>query len=391
MLKWQGDFTLPRLRAKLASKYRFHPNVEPDYAELYRPDLSHTVINRKDYAGPRPTRAFPARAATPGSPQAPFATRAGQTWSAGEAASERAARRCGSVPSLGLRRAVLPPSSLQPLPPGMTVKPSPSQGSIASAPVEPPEPKEPIDDPRALEKEKQAEMASRRFWVAADGNQHFLLEELCQIKSEDPTPSNQAILARLKSTQACYQMNKARKEGARVDWRHSDWDGATLLLKAVRTGSMALAMHLLAIGADPTLVDNSGRGVLHWVAIEGNAEMADYIFETVPGSGEQMDLPDAGGDTPLHLAAFHGHLAIVRLLVRAGADATRENSGGFTALQLAEAKRMWHVVTYLAEARDQQEDVSQKETTQLKDLLRPCNVHRASQVRLEWKDRPKPK
>lgn len=393
MLKWQGDFTLPRLRAKLASKYRLHPDVEPEYGELYRPDLSQTVINRKDSfsslgdAGKQMTSTWSGTSRTP--------TSLSSSGSGRELPfSQRQPRRVASVPNLGTRRAVVGPAARQPLPPGLHLDISPSAraraaevaaAAIAAEAVPPP----PADDLKAIAKEEAAELASRRFWNAADGNQHYLLEELSHIKSEDPPPTNQAIMARLKGSQACSQMNKARKEGARIDWRNQEWDGATLLLKAVRTGSMALAMHLIAIGADPMMADFSGRGLLHWLAIEGNAEMANYVFDTVPDL--QTDVADKGGDTPLHLAAYHGHLPIVRLLVRAGVEVSRENAGGFTAYQLAEAKRMWHVTTYLAEYRLQQEDVANKETMQIKDLLRPCNVHRANQVRLDWADRPKAK
>merc|ERR1719311_895752 len=63
-----------------------------------------------------------------------------------------------------------------------------------------------------------------------------------------------------------------------------------------------------------------------------------------------------GGDSPLHLAAYHGHLVVVRLLVRKGADPAMENGGGFTPQQLAESRRMWPVVNYLTNYRHQQLD-----------------------------------
>ena len=51
----------------------------------------------------------------------------------------------------------------------------------------------------------------------------------------------------------------------------------TLLLKGVRTGSLDLVMWCLSFGADATLVDKSGRGVLHWAAPATHAEsVEDY-------------------------------------------------------------------------------------------------------------------
>lgn len=37
------------------------------------------------------------------------------------------------------------------------------------------------------------------------------------------------------------------------------------------------------------------------------------------------------GDTPLHVAAGHGHLEMIDLLLKYGADTTLKNNDGFTA------------------------------------------------------------
>lgn len=421
MLKWQGDFTLPRLRAKLANKYLLHPSVEPEYTENYRPDLSQTVVSRRDLVPCSPYGAqspagnrtwdvsrsqaqfgstsltnLHATSGPSGLNVTGFASKSGfDSTSSLRGGKElphsmKPPKRTRSVPTLGTRRALVAPASLRPLPPGQ----QPLQGGHShksftplSSTAEPGEP--PSDDPRQMERERQIEAACVRFWRAANGNQHYLAEEVAQIRLEDPSVTNAQILNRLKTTQACVQMNKARRDGARIDWRNEEWDGATLLLKAVRTGAMALAMHLIAIGADPMLVDYTGRGLLHWVAIEGDAAMATYIFDTV--TEWQPDVPDQGGDTPLHLAAYHGHLPIVRMLIRNGADPTRENAGGFTPLQLAEVKRMWHVTSYLAEYRMQQEDQNSQEGIAVKYLLRPCNQNRAKEVAKDAASQPQKK
>ncbi len=52
-------------------------------------------------------------------------------------------------------------------------------------------------------------------------------------------------------------------------------------------------------------------------------------------AGADPNVRDEDGNTPLHLAAKHGHLGIVKDLVRYGADINAENLSGYTPLALA--------------------------------------------------------
>jgi len=407
----------------LASKYRLHPDVEPEYHETYRPDLGHPVVNSRSLATLSSTQLgfgashsaatlLSAGGATLQSPawgqrstaRGPFSSLQSSTVSLSSMQevpwSMRSVSRSSSVPGLGTRRACLAPASLQPLPPGVSqTAPLDKTGRALSRSNSAAnllhkthaETVVPSDDPKAVEKERQAEVASRRLWVAAEGNKYFLATELAHMR-EDPALGNKDFVSSLGKSQTCVQMSKARKEGAKIDWRSPDWDGATLLIKAIRTGSPALAMHLIGAGVDTSLPDYSGRGILHWVAIEGNAEIAEVIFDVV--AELELDKEDEGGDTPLHLAAFHGHLEVARLLVANGADVSKPNALGYSASELAQAARAWHVATYLTDTRLQQEDVAAKGagTAKLQNLVRPCDHSRAIEVRrIDAADAPKPK
>lgn len=287
--------------------------------------------------------------------------------------------RVSSVPSLGTRGLDRPPAVLEPLPPGLFGPQAASTRApprtASQAPPSASAPSSPTSDER---KATEAVLASKRLWTFAGGSELLIKTQLVILKDEDPTVTNQALLQKL-SKAPILGMVGALKQGAKIDWRNPDWDGATLLLKAVRTDSLPLALYCLALGADPLAVDDTGRSALHWAAIVGSPEMMGYLLENYT----ELDANgfDEGGDTPMHLAAFHGHLPVVRLLVRSDADAEAANAGGFTPLDLAQARRVWHVVSYLSESRQHEEDKALKETMQIKDLLRPCNLARASEVR----------
>jgi len=413
MLNWQGDYTLPRLRAKLALKHSVHPDVEPEYCEVYRPDLSQSVILRQDSlaaaafglsrnasssklaslgGGLARTQGSLSYGALNGAMKSPSGTMSNsckfnfsRTMGGEIPWSQRSPERISSVPDLGTRRALVAPTTHYPAPPGAAVLTSSQSHKVIRRVRPPPEkpPPPPADDLRAIEREKQAELASRRLWVAANANQAYLSEELYQLleeaKKSDTTLTNNQILSKMKTPKDCAQMAKARREGAKVDWTSPAWDGATLLIKAVRTNCLALVIHMLAIGANSQALDDSGRGILHWIAIEGNVEIANFVFETVPDL--LFDEPDDGGDAPLHLAAYHGHLPIVRLLVRQGADILACNARDCTPVQLAESRRKWHVVTYLSEPKLLQEDQANAKPPKLLDLIRPCNQDRLTQMK----------
>lgn len=82
-----------------------------------------------------------------------------------------------------------------------------------------------------------------------------------------------------------------------------------------------------------------GRGCLYDVARDGDEEAVRQIVTGQARAWVQPDAPREDGATPLHVAASHGHVGIVRLLLQAEpADVnTRRDSSGRTALHTAAA------------------------------------------------------
>jgi len=218
--------------------------------------------------------------------------------------------------------------------------------------------------------QRNIEAACRQLW---SGSHALELQVKRQLKIMQKDPKSN-----LSKTCLPWMVSQALQRGARLDWRSAEWDGATLLLKSVRTGSMDLVAYLLHMGADPAVTDNSGRGLLHWAAVEGNCKMMEHFLANLHLDTNKAD---SGGDTPLHLASFHGHLPVVRLLVMAGTKTDTPNNGGFFPHDLAEAGRRWHVASYLRDPRAQDKDAEVKVPHPLRELTRPCDKERATELR----------
>lgn len=121
------------------------------------------------------------------------------------------------------------------------------------------------------------------------------------------------------------------REGARVDTR--DTGGGNVLTYAAAGGNVEVVRLLLQRGADPDVQDKF-VGMRCFFPADG-----PDCYAT--GTGSTM------GRTPLMIAAARGDTAIVRVLLEAGADASRRDADGATALQLARQQDHAQVVTLL--------------------------------------------
>ncbi len=104
---------------------------------------------------------------------------------------------------------------------------------------------------------------------------------------------------------------------------------------AVKTGTIKSVKKHLDAGVDVNVKDAGGQTPLHWAVEEGHKEIAELLIT----KGADVNANNYGEWTPLHTAADIGHKEIIELLIAKGADVNAKiTSGpiqGYTPLYLA--------------------------------------------------------
>jgi len=130
------------------------------------------------------------------------------------------------------------------------------------------------------------------------------------------------------------------------------------LMKAIKTGDLNGVVELLRKGVDVDTTDPEGNTLLMIAARDGNEPLAELLLSQRP----KVNARNSVGDTPLRLAAFGGHLNIVKKLVAGGA---RVNTPGWNAFLYAAFNGHLEVVRYLLQAGAEINAVSENGSTAL--------------------------
>lgn len=86
---------------------------------------------------------------------------------------------------------------------------------------------------------------------------------------------------------------------------------------------------MFGLGLDEQHRDNSGWTPLHYAAFEGHIDVCEALLE----AGAKVDETDNDGKGPLMLAAQEGHTVLVERLLKLGAPIDQHAHDGKTALR----------------------------------------------------------
>ncbi|XP_050753792.1 palmitoyltransferase ZDHHC13 isoform X1 [Gymnogyps californianus] len=116
------------------------------------------------------------------------------------------------------------------------------------------------------------------------------------------------------------------------------------IVKATQYGIVERCKELVEAGYDVRQPDKENVTLLHWAAINNRQELVKYYIS----KGAIVD--QLGGDlnsTPLHWAIRQGHLPMVTLLLKCGADPGLIDGEGFSSIHLAVLFQHMPIVAYL--------------------------------------------
>ncbi|XP_042324636.1 palmitoyltransferase ZDHHC13 isoform X2 [Sceloporus undulatus] len=116
------------------------------------------------------------------------------------------------------------------------------------------------------------------------------------------------------------------------------------IVKATQYGILERCQELVEAGYDVRQPDRENVTLLHWAAINNRLDLTKFFIS----KGAVVD--QLGGDlnsTPLHWAVRQGHLSMVILLLKFGADPTLIDGEGYSSLHLAVLFQHMPIIAYL--------------------------------------------
>ena len=98
----------------------------------------------------------------------------------------------------------------------------------------------------------------------------------------------------------------------RNDINKQDSSGSTPVIIAAQHNQIDCVAYLIKNGADLSIKDRNGDGILHWAAYKGYTQMAGLITYLTT---TELENEDVYGQAPVHLAALRGNVETLEYLI----------------------------------------------------------------------------
>ncbi|KAF7260928.1 hypothetical protein EG68_03266 [Paragonimus skrjabini miyazakii] len=119
-----------------------------------------------------------------------------------------------------------------------------------------------------------------------------------------------------------------------ADMENQDYNAYTPLLLAACKGHVQVVRILIDAGADLFAQELNSKGIVYLCAEENQTEVLELIMNQAQAN-HLVETPNINSNFPLHVAAKKGHIEVVKLLVKHGANVTAKNEKERTALHYA--------------------------------------------------------
>ena len=149
-----------------------------------------------------------------------------------------------------------------------------------------------------------------------------------------------------------------------------DSTGRTPLHVAASKNDPKMIDLLIRHGADMSSLDNSGRTPLHLAVLHGSSPIVSALL--VQDGSLLLEVPDAKGNTALHIAVERDDVKCATVLLESGAASDTRNATGKTALEIAQRSRNTKMIYLLRKynkthVHDRTEDRSNYDDTESAD------------------------
>ena len=153
---------------------------------------------------------------------------------------------------------------------------------------------------------------------------------------------------------------------AGIDIDCKGYAGDNALMAAVTAQSLPIIKYLVSCNVKVNYVANNGWSALTLAAHSGFSKIVKYFVTRTGPEASDLNLKDNESKTAVMMAAQAGHLGVVRILIRAGADleaCTDEEHGAYNALDFALMYKNQECATMLRDAIQGVQPQSEDEPT----------------------------